>query len=899
MAITIGQQLGAYEITALLGKGGMGEVYRARDTKLKRDVAIKILPDEFSRDADRVSRFQREAEVLASLSHPNIASIYDVEEADHARFLVLELVDGETLADRIARGPIPVDDALSIAKQIAEALEAAHESGIIHRDLKPTNIKLDKNGNVKVLDFGLAKAMSEDAAYSGVSNSPTLSLAATQAGIILGTAAYMSPEQASGKRVDKRTDIWSFGAVVWEMLTGEPLFNGGETVSHTLADVLRAPIDFTMLMGSTPAPIIELLKRCLDRAVKTRLRDIGETRVVISNCLANPVSGPDVPRRVEAYRARLPWAVAVVLAVIAGLALWEWLKPALPAPHPVMRFAMTLPANPNPGWIALSRDGSRLAFGAGNTGKPIYVRELDQFEWRPLAGTENAVFPVFSPDGQWIAYMAGFTGPRQLKKISVAGGTALTLVDDAGDGPSTIAWEQDDYIYFGGRQGLERAPSTGGRPQILATADSKKGELAYNAPQLLPGGKQLLFSISLGLNKVQIAALNLRTAEKKILLDAAGWGSYARTALETGHIIYARNGSLFAAPFDPSRLQLRSPVPVLEGIAGTGVFLAVGFSDSGTLAYVPGSSQLGLYTLSRPVWVDRQGTEEPLSAPPRLYVGDPRLSPDGRRVAISVLEPQQLVPDVWIYDLARGTLTRVTSEKANLNPVWTPDGKRLLYASSSSLANWQSSELRSVPADSSGPAMTLTASDGSGLGPSSVSPDGKLVLGIRNRTGSLELNGRQIFFLPLPEGASSAKPEVFLDSQFTKAEATFSPNGRWIAFQSNDTGRDEVYVVPYPGPGGKSQVSTDGGSSPRWARSGKELFYRNGDKMMVVDVDSDTKFRAGTPKMLFEKAGAYDVSSDGNRFLMVRPAAPSQTQTNEMHVVVNWFRELQERVPVK
>jgi serine/threonine-protein kinase len=875
----------------------MGEVYRARDTKLKRDVAIKILPEEFSRDADRVIRFQREAEVLASLNHPHIAAIYDLQETNGSRYLVLELVEGETLADRIARGPIPAAEALDIAKNICEALEAAHEKGIIHRDLKPANVKITPEGKVKVLDFGLAKAMSGTSAAATLSNSPTL-LSGSMGQIIVGTAAYMSPEQARGREADQRSDVFAFGCVLYEMMTGRQAFQG-EDVSDVLAAVLRTEPDFSLLPTKLNPKVCQVLRRCLEKNPKLRWHAIADVRL---DLLDNLKSTTEVPLQAESLlRRRFPWAVAAVLAVIAGLALWEWLKPATLPAQPVMRFAMTLPANPNPGWIGLSRDGSRLAFGGGNAGKPIYVRTLDQFQWRPLVGTEDAVYPVFSPDGQWIAYMAGFTGTRQLKKISIAGGSALTLADHLGDGPGTIAWEQDDYIYFGGRQGLERVPSGGGKPEILATVDSKKGELAYNAPQVLPGGKLLLFSISLSLNNVQIAALNLQTAEKKILLDAAGWGSYAPTGPEIGHIVYARNGSLFAAAFDPSRLRVGSPVPVVEGIAGNGVFLAVGFSNSGTLAYVPGSTPIGFFELASLVWVDRQGREEPLSASPQLYTGDPRLSPEGRQVAISVVEPRQLVPDVWVYDLTRGTLTRVTSEKANLNPVWTPDGKRLLYASSSSIGSQMNSELRAIPADSSGPAMTLLTNDGSGQAPSSVSPDGKLMLGLRNRTGSiLELNGREIFFLPLAGGASSsAKPEVFLASQFIKAEATFSPNGRWVAFQSNDTGRDEVYVMPYPGPGGKSQVSTDGGTSPRWSHSGRELFYRNGDKMMAVDVETATTFRAGTPKMLFQKAGAYDVSADGKRFLLVTPVARSQSQTNEMDVVVNWFRELQQRVPMK
>jgi serine/threonine-protein kinase len=902
MPLTIGTQLGSHEITALLGKGGMGEVYRARDLKLKREVAIKILPEEFARNADRVSRFQREAEVLASLNHPNIATIHDLEETDGTRYLVLELVEGETLADRISRGPLPAEEALNVAKQICEALEAAHERGIIHRDLKPANVKLTPDGRVKVLDFGLAKAMEDRVSTTMLSNSPTILSAATNAGVILGTASYMSPEQAAGRAADRRADIWSFGVVLWEMLTGKRLFEA-ESISHTLADVLRSEIPFSQI--AAPEPIKALLRRCLDRDLKNRLQWIGEARVAIANYLANPTSAI-VDARGEFRYNKLAWVAAGLLAIVAGLSFWLGFERRPTASQlSIVRFSMTLPARPNPGWVALSHDGEYLAFSAGTLHKPIYVRKLDQLELRPLTGTEDALFPAFSPDNQWIAYMSVAGGrTRQLKKIPLSGGPVQTLVENIDAGPSTLRWEADDNIYYGTRRGLERVSGGGGKPEVLAQA--QKGEVAYNAPQLLPGGTMVLFSASFGLNRVQIRVLNLRTGEQKILLEDAGFGAYAPVGpgLASGQIIYGNKGSLFAARFDKETLRVGPPLPLLGGIEGAGIYATFGFSDSGTLAYVPITGQpifadLGIGgTLE---WVDRQGAEEPLPAPPQGYWGDPRLSPDGTRAAIAIVDPQQGIPDIWIYELARGALTRLTSNKANMYPAWTPDGKRLIYSSSTSFANQENSELRAAPADSSNPPTTLASSDGTGQLPTSLSPDGKLVIGVRDRPGTsiVDPSGRQIFILPMdPGSATGAKTQVFLESGFDKGRATFSPDGRWVAFQSDETGREEIYVVPYPGPGGKTQVSPGGGTSPRWARSG-ELFYKNGDKMMAVKVETGAEFRPGTPRILFEKAGAYDVSPDGKRFLMVRPVSGPPNQTIEMRVVVNWFTELQQRVPVK
>jgi len=867
-----GQTLGPYQIASFIAAGGMGSVYRARDPRMGREVAIKVAAERFS------ERFSREVRAVAALNHPNICHVYDVGP----NYLVMELVEGES-----PKGPLPLEEALRIARQIADALEEAHEKGIVHRDLKPGNIKIRPDGSVKVLDFGLAKATSAPA-VQGAEDSPTISMAATQAGVILGTAAYMSPEQARGKPVDKRADIWAFGVVLFEMLTGKRLFEG-EDLTETLASVVKEEPQ----LERAPAKVRRLLRKCLEKDPRRRLRDIGDAWRLLEDA---PESVPAKSRRGIAG-----WIAAAVLAVIAAIALWAPWRHPQNAARIVTHFITAIPeVNGLPGCIAVSRDGSRIAF-AGGPGREIHVRTMDQLEARPIPGTEGATFLSFSPDGQWVSYVDS-AAPSQLRKVSVAGGPSQVLAEAlTATGPPVENWGDDGNILFSNKGVLLRVPSGGGQPQVLATPGAKSGEFWYTAPQLLPGGRNVLVTVSKKSGMVQ-AVLNLQTGEKKFVLESHAVAQFANTdpSSAIGHLVYydAATGSLMAVPFDANRLQVRgSPVPVLEGVQNlVGPFASFGFSDSGTLAYVTGVAPASANNTL--VWVDRKGVEQPLPAPPRRY-GAPAISPDGERVAvhIAVGSPINTKPDIWLYGLARGTLTRLTSDESSFAPVWTPDSK-LIYTSRDSTT--RDYGIRSIPADGSGSAAEVSARQRDQPYASSVSPDGKVAIGSEVRTG--QHGGRGMWLLSLAEGVpADAKPQPFLDSQFVKASPQFSPDGRWVAYQSNETGHNEVYVVPYPGPGGKVPVSNEGGTEPRWVRNGRELFYRNGDKMMAVDIQTSPAFRVGVPKSLFELhyGAAYDVSPDGKRFLMLKPAAGQNVGSGQLHVVVNWFEELRRRVPVE
>jgi Tol biopolymer transport system component len=875
MPLPSGTALGSYEVQSLIGAGGMGEVYRARDTRLKRVVAIKVLPPAFASDPQRMARFQREAEVLASLNHPGIAAIYGLEE----RALVMELVDGPTLA-----GPLPLETALNYARQIAEALEYAHERGVMHRDLKPANIKVTPEGVVKLLDFGLAKAIEDPVPSGDPSESPTLTLGATRAGVILGTASYMSPEQAHGKAADRRADIFSFGAVLYEMLSGKRAFTG-ESVGDTLASVLKLDPDWNKLPTETPESIRRLLRRCLAKDRKQRLQAIGEARIVLENPGSEAEASPGL-------KPALPWswiATTAIAAVVAGVALWGWLKPVPAEPRPVTRF--TVQQGKSLSMPVLSRDGSRIAQGGGPQAG-IFLRMMDEFEAKPIPGTDGASY-CFSPDGLWIAFAAA--GGTQLKTVPVAGGAALTVAEGL-TAVNTCDWGQDDNIYFAVRAGIMRVPSSGGKPETIATPDAKKNEFGYSSPQLLPGGKQLLisvFSTQGPAAAAQVATLNLQTKEKKIVLESAGTARYAPSGPNPfiGHIVYGRNGSLFAVAFDVNRLQVGSPSPVLDGVLGIGGLVTFfGFSDSGTLAYLTGN--IPVLTSNTLVWVDRQGVEQAIPAPARGYAG-PKLSPDGGRVAFSTQDLQTLTGDIWTYELPGGPLQRRTFAGINQDPLWTPDGKRLIFrAPSLTVAG---GGVSMVPADgSAAPSFILVSA--TLLFPTSISPDGKTLL------GDYGLSGAGLWVLPLTEGSpAAAKPTNFLESKFSERGAQFSPDGHWVAYQSNESGSVQVYVVPYPGPGGKSQVSLDGGNSSRWNGNGRELFFRSGNKMMSVEVQTSPAFHAGTPKTLFEtaNAGGFEVSPDGRRFLMIKPgSAQPGGQQIEMRVVLNWFEELRRRVPL-
>jgi serine/threonine protein kinase len=885
----IGKTLAHYEITSRIGKGGMGEVYKAKDQKLGRDVAIKVLPEEFAEDADRVARFQREAKLLASLNHPNIAAIYGLEESDGSHFLVLELIEGDRLADRIKSGPIPVEESLKLALQIAEALEAAHEKGVIHRDLKPANIKVTPDGKVKVLDFGLAKAFAGDQVEVNLSNSPTLSVAATQQGVILGTAAYMSPEQAKGKSVDKRADVWAFGCVLYEMLTGRTVF-AADDVSQTLARVLERRPDFSMLPPNLHPRIRLLLERCLEKEPKDRCHDIADVRVDIQKALADPSGVFVQPATVAEPRTRLrtilPWIAAAVVvgAIIAGVVVWNL---RTPEPRQVTRFSYELPKDQQlfggstERALAISPDGRRFVY-ATSTG--LYLRSMDALDSRLITGTARAQNPFFSPDGRWIGYWS--SADNRLKKIAISGGAPVTLTDAAPTG--SLSWEANDRIIYGrvdkGFYSLVQISANGGPPELIAKGD--RGYLIH--PQILPGGESLLFTEYIPSNATyKVVVQSLKSGVRKELFAA-----HAARYLPTGHIVYEVENNLFAVPFDLDKLEISGdPVPLVEGILKLNA-AQYAVSDSGTLVYIPGTTSSSERTL---VWVDRDGKEEAIEAPSRKYAYA-HLSPDGTRVALDIRDQEY---DIWIWDLARKTLSRLTFDPGmNRGGIWTPDGKKLAFSAERDGAEniyWQS-------ADGSGTPEPLTQNPKGSILPKAFSPDGKQLL--FNETtlpydiSLLSLNG-------------SNEPKRLLGTSFNENNPQISPDGRWLAYQSDESGRAQIYVRPFPNVNaGRWQISTEGGTRPLWSANGRELFYYvDPGTMMAVPVETGTSFKAGSPTIVFKgeylslQAGTqYSVTADGRRFLMIKAAAAKEgndASPQRINIVLNWFEELKQRVPIK
>ncbi len=899
----IGSNLGHYHIEEKIGAGGMGEVYRARDSVLRREVAVKVLPSVFASDSERLARFEREAHLLASLSHPNVGAIHGFEESGGVRFLVLELVPGETLGERLSGGPLPVAEALEVCRQIAEALEAAHEKGIIHRDLKPANVKITPQGKVKVLDFGLAKAfdtVSSDAADR--SQSPTITTGATEQGVILGTAAYMSPEQARGKAMDTRTDIWSFGCVLYETLTGKSAFVG-ETVSDTLAGILTREPEWDRLPVSTPANVRALLRRCLRKDRERRLRDIGDARLELEDALAGAteITAPPVvarPATLEIIGGTL--AGLVVGALVAGIIVSRLGRDA-PARPPVTHFAISLPAKASlftgvgPS-VALSPDGSLLAYAAQSGGqRQIYLRRFDRLEAEPIPGTEGGVVPFFSPDGQWI----GFRHPqtRTVKKVALSGGAPVTLCEtEVFYGAS---WAPDDTIVFSPTVpgALARVPAAGGKPQPLTKLDLDKNERDHRYAQILPGGKAVLFTIGYSdiesYDDARIAVQSLETGERKILVEGGTLGRYS----PSGHLLYVRAGTLLAVPFDLAKLTVTgSPVPVLKGVfesvnQGSAHF---DVTRSGSLVYMPGGPEGAERTV---VWVDRQGRVEPLPLPQRAYL-HPRISPDGKQLAIEIEGPTH---DCFLYEFGRDVLTKVTLDGLSHWPVWTPKGDRLTFRKwTGAFTMWW------MPADRSASEERLTTA-GFMQSPASWSPDTRVVA----FTQVGQDTGPDAFVLDM---SGDRKPRPIAQSKFSEGSPRFSSDGKWIAYTSNEAGRNEIYAQPYPGPGPKIQISNEGGSDVVWNPRGGELFYRNGDKMMIVEVSTSPTLTVSKPRVLWEghyshgtssSCGApgptssnYDVTPDGQRFIMIRDEDQDAVPTT-VNVVLGWATELKRLVPPK
>ncbi len=942
----IAARIGQYEVTSKLGEGGMGEVWRATDARLGREAALKVLPEDFAADPERLARFEREARVLASLNHPNIATLYGLESApvipsergaagpervegspeatsasgpdeplemsgdpstrhpdgrlaqDDSRavtFLVMELVEGEDLAQRIARGPVPVDEAITIARQVADALEAAHEAGIVHRDLKPANIRIRPDGTVKVLDFGLAKSWESESAASGLSLSPTVTSQHTRAGVILGTAAYMSPEQARGKPVDKRSDIWAFGVVLWEMLTGRTLFEG-EMVTDVLANVLKEDVDWSLLPASTPAGLRRLLRRCLARQPAERIRDIGDVRWELAEiarsgggAAAATVEEPAAER--PRWRAALPWVAGAVLGVVATALTAGWLRPAPKPPRAVRSFVLA-PENAQfdfraaVGGPVLSPDGTKLVFAARDDsgGSSLWVRPLDSLSAQPLGGTEGAFFPFWSPDSRWVGYFV----KGKLQKIDASGGPPETLCEaPAGRGGS---WSSEGMIVFAPDVfgGLLRVSAAGGVPSPISALDASKQQTSQRWPVFLPDGRHFLYWGGSPLNsgEVQTDGIyvgSLEGNDPKFLFPADSNALYS----PPGYLLFLRAQTLMVQPFDAEGLTLSGDAfPVAESIANPQNYRLGDFSVSqeGTLVYQTGET--GLTQVEVRDSAGRQiGTVGESAAIDSL-----RLSPGGAILAEQVSDARSKNVDLWLVDLERGVRTRFTFEPGlEISPAWSPSGDRIAFSANPG----GHLDLFVKNANGAGQAETLVESevtkfindwspDGLELAVTALDPHSKTVA--------------DIWIIPL---SGDHAPKPFLATPFNESNAVFSPNGHWLAYQSDESGRMEIFVTPYPGPGGKWQVSQNGGAEPEWRRDGGALYFRSPDNVIseVAVTDRGAAVEVGTPKDLFQVPAiansgtgrTFDVAPDGSRFFVLRPI---QSTAAPLTLVTHWTSAL-------
>jgi len=879
MPLSAGENLGPYEILAPIGAGGMGEVYRATDTRLHREVAVKVSAERFS------DRFEREARAVASLNHPNICTLFDVGP----NYLVMELIEGPTLAEKIKQGPIPLEEALGIAKQIADALEAAHEKGITHRDLKPGNIIIKAGGAVKVLDFGLAKVGGTPAAKS--EDSPTISMAATQAGVILGTAAYMSPEQARGKPVDRRADIWAFGVVLYEMLTGQKLFKGDD-ISETLAAVIKDEPK----LEPAPAKVQRLLRSCLQKDPKQRLRDIGDWRLLLDE----PATAPSQSRL--GMGGWFGIAAGVLVLALAVVAVVHFREQAVA--RPLVRLDVdlgadvTLPAPGNSSSVAISPDGTRLVYASATTpgtiSTKLFTRRLDQSKATELPGTEGAAGLFFSADGQWI----GFATPGKLNKISVEGGAVVPLADVASF--AGASWGEDgDILVADARKGLERIRDGGGAPEIVAALG--KGEFVLAFPQPLPGGKAILFSAYTAVNPdaASIEVMTLADHHWKTVARGATSPRYLAASNGAGYLVYTNKSTLFAVPFDLEKLETRgTAVPILDDVAyGANGLGQLDFSRTGTLVYRKSGEDTGLLTIA---WIEGAGKTEPLLAKPGVY-GRPILSPDGQRLALEVTKGPG--KDIWAYDWQRDTMTRLTFSGDVNNPVWSPDGRYIVF--------WAvGGGMPVTRADGAGKPQPLTQSKNNQI-PWSFTPDGR-------RLAFQELDSKASFDLwtvPIESdgaGLHAGKPEVFLQTPADERSPSFSPDGRWLAYASNESGMFQIYVRAFPDNGGKWQISNSGGIYPMWSRgtlgAGHDLFFETLDNHIMAaayTVKGDS-FVTDKPRVWSEKklggiGGQRNVSiaPDGKRIAALLPIEAQEAQRSQSQVVflLNFFDELRRRLP--
>jgi len=878
--MTPGTRLDNYEVVALVGKGGMGEVYRARDTKLQRDVAIKVLPALFARDPERLARFEREARTLAALNHAGIAHVYGIVELPAGGHgLVMEFVDGEDLSERISRtGAIPLDEALPIARQITEAVEAAHEHGIIHRDLKPANVKLRGDGQIKVLDFGLAKALAPDhaAPSANIENSPTITspFQMSQLGVILGTAAYMAPEQAKGKPIDKRVDIWAFGCVLYEMLTGTRPF-GGEDVTDTLAAIVRGEPDWSALPSDTPPNIRTLLRRCLEKDRRERLPDIGAARLELKEgAFHAPVPAAAAPARTAASRP-LPWILFGVAAVVAIAAALYALSPRVEPDTRVVK-SIVMPPSPLSSAPALrfniSPDGRRIAFVSTNAqGRSVvWVRALDSLVGQPIPGTLDAQAPFWSADSRWIAFFAD----GKLKKVDPATGAVISICEAGAAPPGT--WNRDDVILFTRTQAIARVPATGGKPEDVTTI--RPGEQTHISPFFLPDGRHFLYTVSgAGATRPGVFVASLDKGEPKRILDFASNTFYAN-----GHLLFLRDGTLMAQRFEASTFTLSgSAVPIAEGLqmnpnTGSAAFSA---STNGVLVY-----QTGVSAGTQLMWFDRSGRTLGRVGEQRGY-RDVQLSPDGRRASVTIIGARSPTGDIWLLDLGRNQRQRFTFDESTDAAVWSPDGRSLVFRRS---ARDGLRGIGRMAASGSGTEERLLTADVEMI-PLGFSPDGTLLL-YRQAGGAAT---GPLFLVPL---TGERKPRPLLDGDRAVSSAGISPDGKWLAYASGWSGRRDVYVTSFPAGVGKWQISSEGGDNPVWRADGKELFYFSSDRLVAVDVNPSTdRFDAGPERMLFAvhvpaatlgTRSTYAVTADGQKFLVNTWDAGAAI--DPLTLVINW-----------
>ena len=895
----IGTSLAQYRITAALGAGGMGEVWRAEDTKLGREVALKVLPHEFAEDPERMARFEREAKVLASLNHPNIATLYGLETSENTNagsgsesttYLVMELVEGSDLTERIAGGPIPIDEAIPIARQIAEALEAAHEQGIVHRDLKPANIKLAGDGTVKVLDFGLAKTWESDSGDSSLSLSPTVTHA-TAAGVILGTAAYMSPEQARGQQVDRRADIWAYGVVLWEMLTGKKLF-AGDTVSDVLASVLKDAPDLEAVPPSTPRSVRRLLARCLDKEPKNRLQWIGDARLDLREATeTRPFEEIDDGVPVQSGRRRSEWLAWAAAAAAIGAAVLLGLRQPPDVLQPLTRFSLGLSEEQTLSFLdqpilAVAPDGKALAMTVTDPEAArdvIVLRRLDEIDPIRLDGTEGAGEMFFSPDGSAI----GFFADGKLKRASVVGGSVVTLAD--APTPRGGVWLADGTIVFAPEyaSGLWKVGDTGGAASLLVDVDADRDERTFRFPHATPDGEILLFTVGSldspnNYDSAVIEAYSMGTGERRTIIERANMARFAGR----DRIVFARAGNLYAVGFDPESLRtVGEPSPVIEDVggdpsSGAGYF---SISENGTIAWLAGAVTAADALLTV---VDENGVAERLPLSTRGFF-QPRFSPDGSRLAFTVGEGYSGVAgDVWVYTLATQALSRLTFGGNELYPLWSPDGRRIAYLSYSSDA-----AIMATAADGSGAEEQLTGRDSTAIFPESFTPDGRTLA--YTRVGQTA----DIYLVTVGEEAKLFESQA--------SSPSISPDGRWIAYNSPGAGMASVYVRPIEGDG-KWQVSPGLGSYPRWSRDGSKIFYIDigtpKRPLMEVDISTGDSFQAGPPRVVVENLGSsfvtstapavnWDVSPAGDSFVFVEFERRSKSAA-QIEIALNWAQHL-------